>query len=212
MSNSKVANNPFAQALYDCRDILLPQPIGKGGQRRRSDLRNILFTIATEGSYVKTGGKSKNGLWWTQEHLATHSGIGRDQLRSHIEWLVSVGLVRRHRRMNSSTMLWVDQKVLRDITQRQHDDRESYRAQNERLLNANLVDEDEKFPEFDPEDLEALYFPPQEVTSEALPEALEEAQTEALSEALPEAHSEALPDPWTEVQTEAHAEATGEYT
>ena len=109
-------------------------------------------------------------------------------------------------------MLWVDQKVLRDITQRQHDDRESYRAQNERLLNANLVDEDEKFPEFDPEDLEALYFPAQEVTSEALPEALEEAQAEALSEALPEAHSEAIPDPWAEAQTEAHAEATGEYT
>ena len=105
-------------------------------------------------------------------------------------------------------MLWVDQKVLRDITQRQHDDRESYRAQNERLLNANQVDEDEKFPEFDPEDLEALYFPPQEVTSEALPEA----HTEALSEALPEAHSEAIPDPWAVAQTEAHAEATGEYT
>ena len=96
-------------------------------------------------------------------------------------------------------MLWVDQKVLREITQRQHDDRESYRAQNERLLNANLVDE--KFPEFDPEDLEALYFPPQEVTSEALPEALEEAHTEALSEALPEAHSEAIPDAWAEAQT-----------
>ena len=105
-------------------------------------------------------------------------------------------------------MLWVDQKVLRDITQRQHDDRESYRAQNERLLNANLVDEDEKFPEFDPEDLEALYFPPQEVTSEALPEA----QAEALSEALPEAHSEAPSGAWAEAQTEAHAEAAGENT
>ena len=109
-------------------------------------------------------------------------------------------------------MLWVDQKVLREITQRQHDDRESYRAQNERLLNANLVDENEKFPEFDPEDLEALYFPPQEVTSEALPEALEEAQTEALSEALPEAHSEAIPDAWAEAQTKDHVEAMGEDT
>ena len=109
-------------------------------------------------------------------------------------------------------MLWVDQKVLRDITQRQHDDRESYRAQNERLLNANLVDEDEKFPEFDPEDLEALYFPAQEVTSEALPEALPEAQAEALSEALPEAHSEAPWEAWAVAQTEAHAEATGENT
>ena len=208
MSNWKVANNPFSQALFDCREILLPKGIGKGGQRRRSDLRNILFTIATQGEYSEVHGKSKNGLWWTQEHLATHSGIGRDQLRSHIEWLVSVGLVRRHRRMNSSTMLWVDQKVLREITQRQHDDRESYRAQNERLLNANLVDEDEKFPEFDPEDLEALYFPAQEVTSEALPEA----QAEALSEALPEAHSEAPSGAWAEAQTEAHAEATGENT
>ena len=109
-------------------------------------------------------------------------------------------------------MLWVDQKVLREITQRQHDDRQSYRAQNERLLNANLVDENEKFPEFDPEDLEALYFPPQEVTSEALPEALEEAQTEALSEALPEAHSEAIPDAWAEAQTKDHVEAMGEDT
>ena len=109
-------------------------------------------------------------------------------------------------------MLWVDQKVLRDITQRQHNDRESHRAQNEHLLNANLVDEDEKFSEFDPEDLEALYFPSQEVTSEAPPEALEEAHTEALSEALPEAHSEAIPDPWAVAQTEAHAEATGENT
>ena len=101
-------------------------------------------------------------------------------------------------------MLWVDQKVLRDITQRQHDDRESYRAQNERLLNANLVDEDEKFPEFDPKDLEALYFPPQEVTSEALPEALEEAHTEALSEALPETQYEALTESWAKALAEAH--------
>ena len=161
---------------------------------------------------MKAGGKSKNGLWWTQEHLATHSGIGRDQLRSHIEWLVSVGLVRRQKRMNSSTILWVDQKVLREITQRQHDDRESYRAQKERLLNEDQVDENEKFPEFDPEDLELVYFPSQEVNSEALPEALEEAQAEALSEALPEAHSEAPSGAWAIAQTEAHAEAKGEDT
>ena len=114
--------------------------------------------------------------------------------------------------MNSSTILWVDQKVLREITQRQHDDRESYRAQKERLLNEDLVDENEKFPEFDPEDLELVYFPSQEVTSEALPEALKEAQTEALSEALPEAHSEAPPEAWAVAQTEAHAEAKGENT
>ena len=97
--------------------------------------------------------------------------------------------------MNSSNRLWVDQKVLRAITQRQYDDRQSYRVQNERLLNANLVDENEKFPEFDPEDLELIYFPTQEVTSEALTEALEEAQTEALSEALPETQYEALTEP-----------------
>ena len=208
MSNWKVANNPFAQALFDCRDILLPQPDGKGGQRRRSDLRNILFTIATQGEYSQVHGKSKNGLWWTQEHLVTHTGIGRDQLRNHIDWLVSIGIVERQRRMNSSTILWINFETLHQITERQRDDRESYRARNERLLNANLVDEDEKFPEFDPEDLEALYFPPQEVTSEALPEA----QAEALSEALPEAHSEAIPDPWAVAQTEAHVEATGENT
>ena len=208
MSNSKVANNPFAQAIFDCRDILLPQPDGKGGQRRRSDLRNILFTIASQGEYSQVHGKSKNGLWWTQEHLVTHTGIGRDQLRNHIDWLVSIGIVERQRRMNSSTILWINLETLHQITERQRDDRESYRAQNERLLNANLVDENEKFPEFDPEDLEALYFPPQEVNSEAL----EEAQAEALSEALPEAHSEAIPDPWAEAQTKAHAEAKGKDT
>ena len=105
MSNSKAANNQFAQAIFDCRDILLPKGSGKGGQRRRSDLRNILFTIATQGEYSEVHGKSKNGLWWTQPRLETHTGIGRGQLRSHIEWLVSVGLVRRQRRMNSSTII-----------------------------------------------------------------------------------------------------------
>ena len=193
----KTANKAFAQSIFDCRDILLPKGIGKGGQRRRSDLRNILFTIATQGDVED---KSTNGLWWTQAKLEIHSGIGRDQLRSHIDWLVSVGLVHRQRRMNSSNRLWVDQKVLRAITQRQYDDRQSYRVQNERLLNANLVDENEKFPEFDPEDLELIYFPTQEVTSEALTEA----QTEALSEALPETQYEALTEPWAEALAEAH--------
>ena len=114
--------------------------------------------------------------------------------------------------MNSSTILWVDPKVLREITQRQYDDRESYRAEKERLLNEDRVDENEKFPEFDPDDLESIYFSLQEVNSESPPEALEEAQTEALSEALPEAHSEAIPDAWAEAQTEAHAEAKSENT
>ena len=191
MSVSKQANNPFAQALFDCRDILFPKGSGKGGQRRRSDLRNILFTISSQGEHLKVDGKSKNGLWWTQEHLVTHTGIGRDQLRIHIEWLVSVGLVRRQRRMNSSTILWVDQKVLRDITQRQDDDRESYRAQKERQLNAGEISEDETIPEWDPEDLELIYFPAQGVTSEAPTEAPIEAPTEALEEALLEAQAEA---------------------
>ncbi len=202
--SSETANNPFAQSSFDCRDILLPKGIGKGGQRRRSDLRNIMFTIATQGEYSQVGREINNGLWWTQAKLETHSGIGRDQLRSHIDWLVSVGLVHRQRRMNSSTILWVDRNVLRDITQRQHDDRQSYHAQMDRLLNANIVDENEKFSEFDPEDLESIYFPTQEVISEAPTEALEVAQTEALSEALPETQYEALTEPWAEALAEAH--------
>lgn len=200
----KTANNPFAQSSFDCRDILLPRGIGKGGQRRRSDLRNILFTIATQGEYSQVGRETNNGLWWTQAKLETHSGIGRDQLRSHIDWLVSVGLVHRRKRMNSPTILWVDRKVLRGITQRQHDDRQSYRALKERQLDAGEIREDERIPEWDPEDLELIYFPTQEVTSEAPTEALEEAQTEALSEALPETQNEASTEPWAEALAEAH--------
>ena len=197
----KTANNPYAQSNYDCRDILLPKGVGKGGQRRRSDLRNVLFTIATQGDVRD---KSTNGLWWTQAKLETHTGIGRDQLRSHLDWLVSVGLVHRQRRMNSAPKLWVDQKVLRGITQRQNDDRQSYRAQKERQLDAGEIREDERIPEWDPEDLQLIYFPTQEVTSEAPTEALEEAQTEALSEALPETQYEALTEPWAEALAEAH--------
>jgi len=206
MAARKQAINPFAQALFDCRDILFPQDSGKGGQRRRSDLRNILFTIATQGEYSQVEGTSKNGLWWTQEKFETYTGIGRDQLRRHIDWLEAVGLVRKRRRLNSSTIHWVDQKVLHDIAQRQQDDRESYRALKERQLNAGDIREDERIPEWDPEDLELIYFPTQEVTSEALTEALEEAQTEALTEALPvaltEAHVEAQAAATAEAQTE----------
>ncbi len=202
MSKSKAANNPYAQSNFDCRDILLPKGSGKGGQRRRSDLRNILLTIATQGEYVEVEGKSKNGLWWTQGHLETHTGIGRDQLRSHIDWLVSVGLVRRKKRMNATTILWVDQKNLHEITQRQRDDRESYLALKERQLNEGLIDENGKIPEFDPDDLELAYFPAQEVNSEAQPEV----HTEALSEALPETHYEALSESWAEAQAEAQTE------
>ncbi len=211
MSNAKAANNRFAQSIFDCRDILLPKGSGKGGQRRRSDLRNILFTIATQGEYADTEGKSRNGLWWTQARLETHLGTGRDQLRGRIDWLVCVGLVLRQRRMNSSTILWVDQKVLREITQRQHDDRQSYRALKERQLNSGLINEHENIPEFDPDDLESIYFPSQEVNSEALPEALSEANTEALPEAPPETHYEALPESWAEAQAEAPPETQSGY-
>ncbi len=200
----ETANNPYAQSSFDCRDILLPKGNGKGRQRRRSDLRNVLFTIATQGEYSPVDGKSKNGLWWTQAKLETHTGIGRDQLRRHIDWLVSVGLVHRQRRMNSTTKHWVDQKVLRGITQRQNDDRQSYRAQKDRQLDAGEIREDERIPEWDPEDLELIYFPTQEVISEAPTEALEEAQTEALLEALPETQYEALTQPWAEALAEAH--------
>lgn len=212
MSNPKSASNPFAQSLFDCRDLLLPKSGGRSGQRRRTDLRNILFTVATQGEYSQVNGKSNNGLWWTQSKLETHTGIGRDQLRRHIEWLSSVGLIRRQRRMNSSTILWIDYKVLRNISTRQQDDRESYRAQKERQLNAGEISEDQTIPEWDPEDLELIYFLAQEVTSEAPTEALEEAHTEALTEALPEAHSEAPWEAWAVAQTEAHAEAKGEDT
>jgi len=202
----KTANNPYVQSSFDCRDILLPKGNGKGRQRRRSDLRNVLFTIATQGEYSPVDGKSKNGLWWTQEKFETHTGIGRDQLRRHIDWLEAVGLVRKRRRLNSSTIHWVDQKVLHDIAQRQQDDRESYRALKERQLNAGDIREDERIPEWDPEDLELIYFPPQEVTSEALTEALAEAHTEALTEALPvaltKAHVEAQAAATAEAQTE----------
>ncbi len=85
--------------------------------------------------------------------------------------------------MNNSTILWVDQKVLREITQRQHDARESYRALKERQLNSGLINENEKIPEFDPDNLESIYFPLQEVNSEALPESWAEAQAEAPPEA-----------------------------
>ena len=74
--------------------------------------------------------------------------------------------------------------------------------QMEEALNAGQLSENEIVPEFDPEDLEDLYFKPQEVTSEALPEA----PPEALSEALPETHSE----PLAEARAEAPAEALAE--
>jgi len=207
MNGKKTANNPFAQVIFDCREILLPKGSGKGGQRRRSDLRNILFTIATEGEHSYVEGKSKNGLWWTMSHLQTHTGIGRTPLRNHLEWLIGVGLVRRIRRMNSSPILWVNSKVLRDITSRQQADRATYKASVVADIDGGLIDEDEKMPELDPADLESRYFPIQEVISEALPEAPYEEQTEARYEALPETHTEELTEEQMEALAEAEADA-----
>jgi len=104
--------------------------------------------------------------------------------------------------MNATTILWVNQEKLREITQRQLDDRQSYRALKESELNSGLISEHENIPEFDPEDLELLYFHLQEVNSEAPPEALPETHYEA----LPEAWAEALPEAWAEAQAEAHTE------
>jgi len=73
-----------------------------------------------------------------------------------------------------------------------------------RAVSAGEISEDESVPEWDPEDLELIYFPAQEVISEAPTEALEVAQTEALSEALPETQYEALTEPWAEALAEAH--------
>ena len=202
ISPTPTANNPFAQAIFDARDILLPKGSGKGGQRRRTDLRNILFTITTQGEWEPQGTKNKNGLWWTKDRLATTLGIGRDQLRDHLQWLSSVGVITERRRLNASSILSTRHDVLHEITQRQRDDRAGYLMQMEEALNAGQLSENEIVPEFDPEDLEELYFKPQEATSEAL----SEAPPEALSEALPETHSE----PLAEARAEAPAEALAE--
>ena len=207
MNDKKTANNQFAQVIFDCREILLPKGSGKGGQRRRSDLRNILFTIATQGEHSNLDGKSKNGLWWTMKHLETITGIGRIPLRRHVNWLVGVGLVMRIRRMNSSSILWVNSRVLREIVRRQQVDRQAYKASIEVDIDDGLIDEDKQNPEYDPADLESRYFSSQEVTSEALPEAPYEEQTEARYEALPETHTEELTEEQMEARAEAEAEA-----
>jgi len=200
------APKPYAQALFDARDILLPTGSGKHGQRRRVDCKAILMLLATQGDPKD---KDSNGLMWTAERISVTLGIGRDQLRSHLDWLVSVGLVHRKRRMNSSNVLWVDRDVLRDITQRQMDDRAGFKVIIEEQLNDGSLDEDTKVPEWEPEDLEDLYFQTEkEVISEALPEAPAEAHSEALAEALAEASSEAD----TEARSEAVAEDRPEVT
>jgi len=198
-SKSKEANKPFAQALFDARDILLPKGDGKTGQRRRVDRKAIMMLLATQGDPKD---KETNGLIWTAEHLSTCLGIGRDQLRAHLDWLVSVGLVHRWYRMNKSSVLSVDRRALRHIVQRQSDDRDGYKNIIEQRLNNGTLDADTKFDEWDPDDLEDLYFTPSEMTKEVT--------SEAHSEALPEARAEALAEARAETQSEAESEAQPE--
>tara|TARA_B100001093_G_C26378540_1_gene821838 strand:- start:277 stop:708 length:432 start_codon:yes stop_codon:yes gene_type:complete len=112
--------------------------------------------------------------------------------------------------MNSSNVLWVDRDALRDITQRQMDDRAGFKTIIEQQLNDGTLDEDTKVPEWEPEDLEDIYFTPvqteKEVISEALPEAPAEALAEALAEAIAEASSEALTEPRSEDRIEVTVE------
>ena len=202
-SKSKEANKPFAQALFDARDILLPKGDGKTGQRRRVDRKAIMMLLATQGDPKD---KETNGLIWTAEHLSTCLGIGRDQLRAHLDWLVSVGLVHRRYRMNTSSVLWVDRDILRDIVQRQSDDRHGYKLIIEQQLNNGTLDADTKFDEWDPDDLEDLYFTPSETTKEVI----SEARSEALPEPRSEARAEALAEARAESQSEAESEAQPE--
>jgi len=199
------APKPYAQALFDARDILLPTGSGKNGQRRRVDCKAIVMLLATQGDPKD---KKTNGLMWTAERIQVTLGIGRDQLRSHVDWLVDVGLVHRKRRMNSSNVLWVDRDVLRDIVQRQTDDRAGWKTIIEQQLNDGTLDEDTKVPEWEPEDLEDIYFTPVETEKEVISEALSEAHSEGLAEAIAEASTEALTEPRAEALAEARTEVT----
>ena len=115
--------------------------------------------------------------------------------------------------MNKTTIGWVLRDPLRQVTQRQSDDRLGYIAKEESLL----TDERQSIPPFDPEDLEEVYFfseTTQEVNSEAPTEALPEAPFEARAEAQAEARSEshpvalpeAPPDSWAVAQMQAPTE------
>ena len=104
--------------------------------------------------------------------------------------------------MNTSSVLWVDRDILRDIVQRQSDDRDGYKLIIEQQLNNGTLDADTKFDEWDPDDLEDLYFTPSEMTKEVT--------SEAHSEALPEARAEALAEARAESQSEAESEAQPE--
>ncbi len=175
------ANNPFAQAVFDARDILLPKGKGKGGQRRRVNARAILFTIVTQGEWSETPVGRKNGLWWRTYRIALCNGIGQHQAEKAINWLVSVGLIHRKRQFNGPNILWVDHSRLREIVQRQTDDRIGYQEMILSQQENGLIPENKEVPEFDPDDLEEIYFT-QEDPSEALPE--------PHSEPLSESHTE----------------------
>ncbi len=206
----KNANNPYVQAIFDCRDVLLPRGPGKGNQRRRTDLRNVLFTLATQGDPKDD---PTNGLWWDMDRLSTVTGIGKKQLRAHLDWLERVGLIGQRHRMNTTTIRWVMKERLRVITQRQSDDRLGYIAKEASVLS----DERQSIPPFDPEDLEEVYFHSEttqgvnsEAPTEALPEAPFEARAEAQAEARSETQSVALPeappDSWAVAQVQAPTE------
>lgn len=77
-----------------------------------------------------------------------------------------------------TSILWVDFQRLREIVQRQQDDRIGYQLQVVSQRDAGLIKDSDKVPEFDPPDLEALYF-----TKESPSEAQPEAPTEAIKEA-----------------------------
>ena len=96
--------------------------------------------------------------------------------------------------MNTSSVLWVDRDILRDIVQRQSDDRHGYKLIIEQQLNNGTLDADTKFDEWDPDDLEDLYFTPSEMTKEVTSEARAEALAEARAETQSEAESEAQPE------------------
>ena len=201
-SKSREANNPFAQAIFDCRDILLPKGKGKGGQRRRTDLRNILFTLATQGD---PNDHADNGLWWSLPRISNATGIGVKQLRGHLKWLESVGLIHQKPRLNSSSVRWLDRARLRAITQRQLDDRDGYLHKTTEAL----VEEHQTVPEFEPDDLEEVYFTPEHVqgiSSEARSEALPEPRSEARAEALAEARAETQSEAESEAQPERRDE------
>lgn len=187
----RAANNPFAQGVFDCRDVLLPKGKGKDGQRRRSNLRAILFTIATQGEWSNSEHGRKNGLWWPTARIASRNGIGIHQTEVLLHWLVNVGLVHRKRQFNRPSILWVDFDRLREICQRQQDDREAYQELVIQQRESSQFRDVERVPEYDPEDLEQIYFG-NELPSEALTEAPSEPLPEAVLKRQAEARRESL--------------------